>query len=445
MVKNAIQFCDICHFFMKIIKITFAAIKSILTMKPFKTLGSLVLFSSTLMLATSCSKSLDDQMPKGEQEVGQFATNCAPFLGIQTKQNSPIGTYVFLGGFVNPVESQSFYEADFTANNLIQFSATGGTPFYDPQYIRIGVTDQWISGTETLTLKLQNGWAAKRMQMQFRTQDVVATATFYLAGEMVGSAPLVGGPGEISGMGVYEATGSNKEFDEVKFSVTSGKLALSGFTPNLIGGGLSGFFLAEIPGDRVALRLDNGVTNIGGTDYPNQYFTMTTNFEDGPDAMRQNRNPLPSMTPGSGEFTDGGSPVIPGSSTYVNISGTAPLVYRNDATPNNFRFGVGDQFINSGETITITPGADFPSSYFRMIEFRSATLMLSKIKISAYRNGTLVRSGESDGTDKSFTLLTSQIEFDEVRITWVSGPDASIGRYTPGPVGGAILLYPGCP
>jgi len=422
-------------------------------MKPFKTLGSLVLLSSSLMLVTSCSKNMDEQMAKGDQDVASLAAvNCAPFLGIQTKQNNMSGTFAYLGEFNAPLETQNFYMADFSANNLLQFSATGGAPYYDPQFIRIGVTDQWVDGAEVLSLKIQNGKAAKRMQMQYRTLNtgVAATANFYLAGAWVGSAAVTSGPGPINGMLVYEATGDNKEFDEVKFSVTSGKIALSGFTPNLVGGGQSGFYLVETAGNRLALRLKTGVTNIGGTDYPNQYFTWTTDFSDGMAADRQNRNPLASLAAGSGEFTDGGSPVIPGSKTYVTITGTTsslptPLVFR-DAP--NFRFGVGDQFLDANnEEITITPGADFPTSKFRAVEVRVAALDGAQLRVTAYNGNTIVNSKFSSGADKEFILVTSHTEFDRVVIRQQFGNGAnqpSIGRVTPGPVAGAILLYPAC-
>jgi hypothetical protein len=419
-------------------------------MKPFKTLGSLVLLSSSLFLATSCTKSLDE-MSKDGQDASKLSrvpppvANCSPFLGIQTRQNSPNETFAFLGQFNATIERQAFYQSDFTANNLLQFSATGGSPYYDPQFIRIGVNDQWIEGTEVLSLKIQNGKAAKRMQMQYRTLNtgVSAMASFFLAGVPVGSIPVNVAPGPISGILVYEAVGDVKEFDEVQFSVTNGKFAISGFTPNASGGGVSGFNLVETAGNRVVLRLASGTTNIGGTDYPNQFFTVTTNFVGGAAAMRQNRNPLANLAPGSGEFTNSGSPVIPGSKNYVNIWGNGPLVFRNDV--NNFRFGVNDQFINGEEIIYITPGVDFPGTKFRMVEVRSATLQGSKLWIRAYNNGTLVAERLTSGADKSFTLLTSNVEFNEVQISAPLGSsEASLGRITPGPVGGAILLYPSC-
>lgn len=419
-------------------------------MKTFKTLGSFVLFASSLMLVTSCSKNMDEQASKGDLEVESKAhLSCANFLGIQTKQNNPGGTYVFLGTFQNPIALQNFYESDFSANTLIQFSATGGTPYYDPQYIRIGVNDQWINTGETITLKLTNNYA-KRMHMQYRTMDGVGMAEFFLEGEAVGSTPIVGSG--INGFLVYSATGANKEFDEVKFSVTSGKLALSGFTPNLVGGGPSGFFLVNEPGDRLVLRLKTGVTNIGGTDYPNQYFQWTTNFVEGPEGDRQNRRPLPSLALGSGEFDDNtNTPVIPGSKTFVNITGTTagvgtPLVYR--AEP-HFRIGVGDQYLQTDdEEITITPGADFPTTMFRAVEVRVAALNGAQLRVTAYNGTEIVGSEFSSGADKEWILVTSHTDFDRVvirrQIGFGGGNEPSVGRVTPGPVGGAILLYPGC-
>lgn len=423
-------------------------------MKPFKTLGSLTLFASSVLLVTSCSKNMDEQASKGDRETSVNVAppeNCAPFLGIQTKQNNPGGTYVFLGSFQTPTELQNFYNADFMADNLLKFSATGGTPFYDPQFIRIGVGDQWINGSETLSLKIQNGKASKRMHMQIRSMDAVGMAEFFLEGQLVGSMPVVGQPGVISGFIVYSATGDNREFDEVKFSVTSGKLAITGFTPNASGDGPSGFFLVEGAGDRVVLRLKRGVTNIGGIDYPNQYFTYTNNYVEEAAALRQNRNPLPSLAMGSGEFTNLGSPVIPGSKTYVNIVGSnmgevTPLVYREEQ---HFRIGVGDQFLQSNEEIiTITPGVDFPTAKFRMAEVRVAALNQAQLRVTAFDGTTIVDSKFSSGADGEFILVTSHTDFDRVvvrrLVSMHPGDQPSIGRYTPGPVGGAILLYPGC-
>lgn len=406
-------------------------------MKPFKTLGSIALTASALILATSCSKNMDDQLAKGENEIGKLAvTSCAPFVGLQTRQNNMGQTYVFYGNYKTPFETQAFYGSDFTANNLITFSATGGTPFHSSQFNRIGVNDHWVNAGEVLSLKLNGTLFPKgsnRMVMLVRSDNLSGAANFYLNGSLVGSLALSSGA-NMEQLLEYEAVGENADFNEVRFVPSAGRIALMGYTPNLVTPGPSGFYLVEGPGTAVVGRFRSGTTTIDGIARPNQFFTLENGYTAVPAIERQNK--LPGT---SGEFPAG---QWVGAKHWVNISGSATLGY---GSPSQYRLGVGNAIIDAGEVITITPGADFPAPKFRSVEVREATLLGSTLLIEVWNGATLIASKVSTGVDAGFTLINPGQEFDKVTIKANSGTDVSLGRPTPGPIAANFKLYPGCP
>lgn len=420
-------------------------------MKPFKTLVGLILTSSALFLFTSCSKNMDEQMAKGENEVGKFAlAACEPFVGLQIKQNNPTKTYVFYGSVQTPAVTQAFWGGNFTANNLLAITATGGTPNHSNSWNFIGVTDEWVDGAEVLSLKLNGtlaGKAANKMTMQIRARGLAGSADFYLAGVMVGSKPLSSGPVQEIQQVVYEAVGALPDFDEVRFSVTAGRLALTGYTPTTMtaGDSPSGFYLVEAPGRSVVARFLLGSTVIDGQSRPNQFFTFESSYGVyAPAIERQNRLASP-----SGEFPAG---QWVGAKHWVNIWGSvgvspSPLGWGSDV-PAQMRLGVNNALITGTEVVTITPGANFPNggatAKFRAVQVRTATIAGAKMLVKAWMGATMVGSATSSGVDASYVLLAPGADFNRVTIEAASGTDLSVGRISAS-IAQAIRLYPACP
>jgi len=418
-------------------------------MKPLKTFGGLLLSASTLFLVTSCSKSVDEQFAKGDNEVGKFApAACEPFVGFQTKKNNMASTYVFYGNHLSPAETQAFYGSDFTATNLLAVTATGGTPYHNADWNFIGVNDAWIDANESLSVKLSGslaGRAINRMSIQARAKDLAGTADFYLEGVMVGTKALSSGAVQEVQVIDYEAVGNLKDFDEVRFSVTAGRLAITGYTPNSQNSGYSGFYLVESPGRSVVGRFLLGSTVIDGSARPNQYFTFESSYGVySPAIERQNRLPSP-----SGEFPTG---QWVGAKHWVNIWGSdgvtpTALGWGSDI-PAQMRLGVGNALITGSEMITITPGADFPdggsSAKLRAVQVRQASLAGATMLLKAWMGATLVGTAVSDGSDAGFVLLAPGKDFNRVTIESASGSDLSVGRISAN-VAQAIRLYPACP
>lgn len=396
-----------------------------------------------MLLVTSCSKDIDEQMEKGDRVVGSFSSSpCGPFIGLNGTSTSG---FFYVGDPSVVGDRQPFSGADFTDDRYFKVTGTGGTAFYTGAPIRqIGVNDRWINPGEALWLELGSSFTTQMMQgfdlvihgegtAPGGTTPSTGSIELYNGMTLVHSIPL----SQTTNVAVsYLTTHLDPKFNRIKISTTAGKLALSGRSPNVNFLGLTKFYLVPDATTFVFMQIDNGQTVINGTPYDNWFINYRELGVTRPATDRQNRAMGTSLAAGSGEF-----PASNPGKDWLDIdagSGNS-VVARYD----NQRIGVNDQFINGSDVLTITPGADFPTSSFRSFEVREATIGAGPhiMEVKLWKGAVQVGGGMTTGVDATFNTFVGSDDFDKVTIHWVSG-SPSIGRLTP--FGYALRVYPGC-
>jgi hypothetical protein len=415
-------------------------------MRPFKIFGGLVLGASAMLLVSSCTKNVDEQMEKGDREVGKFtAAPCGPIIGLIGASTSG---YFYVGDPNNVPARQNFSGTNFTDDRYFKITGVGGTAIYANAPIRqIGVGNQWINAGQALWLELGSSFSTQKMQgfdlvihgegtAPGGTTPSTGMIELYNGMTLVHTIPL----SQTKDVAVsYLTTHTDPKFDRIKISTTAGKLALSGRSPNVNFLGLTKFYLVPDESTYVFMVINNTQTMIGATNYDDWYINYKELGVRRPSTQRQNRVMGTSLAAGSGAFPA----MNPGKEWLKFDAGQGnTMVARYD----NQRIGINNQFIDAGETLTITPGADFPTSSFRSFEVREAGNVnhpgANKMEVKLWKGAMQVGGGMTTGTDATFNTFVGTEDFDKVTITRYSGTP-SIGRLSPSP-GYAMRVYPGC-
>lgn len=411
-------------------------------MRPFKIFGGFVLGASAMLLITSCSKNMDEQMAKGDREVGAFSSHvCGPFIGLT---GASTAGYFYVGDPNNVAERQVFTGTNFTDDRYFKITGAGGTAIYVGAPTRqIGVTNSWINPGEALWLELGTSFTTQMMQgfdlvihgegtAPGGTTPSTGMIELYHDMTMVHSIPL----SQTDDVAVsYVTSNLDPKFNRIKISTTAGKLALSGRSPNVNFLGLTKFYLVPDESTFVFMQIANGQTLINATNYDNWFINYRELGVNRPQTDRQNRAMGTSLAAGSGEFP-GGNP----GKHWLDLDGGLgnTLIARYD----NERIGVNDQWINGSDILTITPGADFPTASFRSFEVREAVLDGGKMEVKLWNAANVqVGGGMTTGIDGNFNTFLATEDFTRVTISGYSGKP-SIGRITP--FGFAMRVFPGC-
>jgi len=160
-----------------------------------------------------------------------------------------------------------------------------------------------------------------------------------------------------------------------------------------------------------------------------------------PAADRQYKAQLAQFAIGSGEYN------LLNPDKWLKLTSTGGSLNYGD-----FRIGVGIEAntgndrvtLQTGESIIIEPGTDFPSTHFGAFEFREAVnpnFPGEKLNWAAYDGMTMVASGTTSGVDQNYNFIQPGVKFNKVVI---SGKDAvsraGIGR----PSNQVMSAYPNC-
>lgn len=389
-------------------------------MKTFKNFGSLFLGVSALFLVTSCSKNMDDQMAKGDREVGSFSSApCGPFIGLIGANG---GGYFWVGSPADVPNRQLFSTTNFSDDRYFKVTGVGGMAFYTGGPVRqIGVGEAWIRPGKAIWLELGSSFTTQRMQgfdlgLHAELVGGVGSIELYDDATMVKSIPFSLTQNTLVS---YVAGHHDPKFNRVKVSCTSGKVALSGRFPSALGIGQTKFYLVPEENTFVFLQIKATQTTIGMTAFDDWYFNYKELGVNRPDAMRQNRVMGTSLAVGSGEF-----PAMNPGKEWLKLDGGQgnTLVARYD----NQRLGVNDQWIDGMDVLTITPGADFPTSSFRSFEVREAVLDGGKMEVKLWKGNMQVGGGMTTGVDATFNPFVATEDFDRITISNVSGDRKSV-------------------
>lgn len=435
-------------------------------MKPIKTLGGLALTASALLLVTSCTKSFDEQA--NERSVNRLETNSINCSGVtinlQMKQSAPNGNFFFVGDPAVASNQQVFSGTDFTDNKYFDVIAAGGVPSHVLAAGAMGVAapgettvnQQSINAGEQLWFTLSSAWDGYLMSgFDLVLHGNAATSgkiECYKNGELVATIPVAGAGAASANFGVSFQTpfGPNPVefvfFNQVRFICDAGRFHIRGPQQNLQPQLLptSKFYLANT-GSAVYMR--NQSSNAGAffgftNTYINQGFypggeTNVVDFQNN----RQYKAQVADGTLGSGEYNT----LNPDKWFKITATGGS-LVFDQS------RIGVGqangdattNRTLQTGESITIEPGTDYPSGYFASFEFREAVNpgqlgdMMSWV---AYDGAVMVASGMTSGIDQNYNYINPGVKFNKVVISGTSTTSrAGIGR----PSNQVMSAYPAC-
>lgn len=434
-------------------------------MKPFKTLGGLVLTTSALVLATSCTKTLEETNLKDNSSLStrteQFIP-CGTAIELQMRQGTA-ENFFWLGDKTDPAARQNFSGTNFSESKYFDVISNVGTPFHKMGNGAMGVKndanpsdiDYSIDAGEELWLTLS---ATNLPNYKLSGFDVILHAANTLVGriELYDGMTLretinITGPQATSkNFGVSFQTDGGLEpaelkfFNQVRFISTSGTFHILGFqpnrNPNLLKPGK--FFLAELSN---AIYLRNTNLPAGSAfGYKNQYINKGLFARDeNPTTDRQYRAQLANDLAGSGEYN------VLNPDKWLKISSTGGSLTFTDI---GFRLAVGqfpvmnlnnNRSIQPGESIVIEPGTDFPLGYFGAFEFREASIagVNDKLLVEMYDGMTMVASGETKGIDNSYNFFASGAKFNKIVIKGKNSTGlGSIGRN-----GNQIIsAYPAC-
>ena len=429
-------------------------------MKPIKTyLGITALSASALIFGISCQKTLDE---KDQGDVARLETtssvNCTGItINLQTKQNDANGNFFWIGAKSNLATRQNFSGTNFSDNKYFDVVAAGGDPFHNLASSGIGVksagensTDEFsINAGQQLWFTLSSAWADYKMSgFDLILHGNLATdgrIELYKNGNLVQTIPVQGTTTASSNFGVSFQTPNGPVpaefvfFDQVRFICDAGRFHIRGPQGNQLPVYLptAKFYLANTVKSVYMRNQSSGAGAFFGytNTYINQGFypggeTNVVNFQNN----RQYKAQVADETPNSGEY----NVLNPNKWLKITSSGGG-LFYKQ------FRIGVGtDDYIQSGESITIEPGTDFPSGYFGSLEFREATVpnTIDKLDWKAYDGMTLVASGQTSGVDQNYNFINPGVKFNKVVISGISmDSKASLGR----PSNQVISAYPSCP
>jgi hypothetical protein len=437
-------------------------------MKPFKTLGGLALTASALLFVTSCTKSFDEQASErnvNRLEQNENAVNCSGLtINLHLKQSAPDGNFFFIGDKSVVSNRQEISGLDFTDNQYFDVIAAGGDPFHGIVGAHLGVSgpgenamnQQSINPGEQLWFTLSGAWDGYLMS----GFDVVLHGSLgtsgriecYRNGELVATIAVQGNTAASSNFGLsfQSPFGPNPAefvfFNQVRFICDAGRFSVKGPWANQQQGLLppTKFYLANT-GKSIYMRnqLSNAGAAFGFTNtYINQGFypggeTNVPNFEDN----RQYKAQIADGLLGSGEYN------VLNPDKWLKISATGgDLVY------DERRIGVGqanssqqeNRTLQTGESIIIEPGTDFPSGYFGGLEFREAVnpgLLGQQLSWVAYDGMTMVASGMTSGVDQNYNFINPGVKFNKVVISGTTADSrAGIGR----PSNQVISAYPAC-
>jgi hypothetical protein len=428
-------------------------------MKPFKTLGGLALSVSALLLASSCTKSFDDKESRDVAQLDQHEAfiPCGLAIELQTKQNTATGNFFWIGAKSDLAARQNFNGTNFTDNKYFDIIAANGVPFHKQQNGAIGVKndanpndrDYAIDGGEQLWFTLSSNYAGYKMSgfdiILHGDNSTVGVIELYDGGEMVKSIPVTttSNPSKNFGISFQTTVGENPAefefFDQIRFIGVSGRFHILGFqgnnNPALLKPGR--FNLANTD---LAVYMRNQESNNSGAilGYKNTYINKgfyPGSEVDFTDRQYKAQAPNFSETPGSGEYN------VLNPDKWLKITSSGGMLFYKQS-----RLGVGtDDYIQSGESVTIEPGTSFPSTHFGAFEFREATIQNSTgdlLDWKAYDGMTMVASGTTTGIDQSYNFIQPGVKFNKVVISGkTANSQASIGR----PSNQVMSAYPSCP
>ncbi|MCU0388536.1 MAG: hypothetical protein MUE71_08020 [Chitinophagaceae bacterium] len=422
-------------------------------MKPFKTLGGVALSVSALIFATSCNKSLDE---KGDRDVAMLETsscgNCGPFINLQTKQGSS-DNFFWIGAKNDMAGRQGFSGTNFSDNKYFDVTAMGGSPNLGNNggigvmgAGETGVNMNAINVGESLSLKLSSCMANYLMtgfDMILHAGNTTGTMELKVNGVTDTTLTFTSPSGPSKNFGVsYLASFTENVinyFDEIVISVTAGRVQLQGFQPNANQGLLKPgrFYLANV---QEAVRMRNAAV-AGGTYYINQgEFPAEVNTADRQFKETGNGDGFGNYATGTGKewlvlsSNQGGL-------VHWEVDGNriGVLTDKNDPLQTDGRY------IDQGEELIITPGADFPSTHFDAFEFRVASQSISGqvLNVELYDGATMVGSGMSLSGDQTYALFYGTRPFDKIVIKGsTAAPANRIGVGRPGVR--VLTAFPAC-
>jgi hypothetical protein len=448
-------------------------------MKPFKTIGSFCLAASALFLVTSCTKTVDEQLDKGDRDVEQLNGNqqCGNFIGLRM-QRSGSRAYFWYG---NENNRQTFLGNNWIPKNFVEVTSFSngtnpsivGTPTPEfslisecigvksnvdgpsnMQRINVGEVLSFKLGTDFLTIDPATSFAWYGFDLNLNASlNCVGTIQLRKSGVVVGTVPFTGAGKNNKNFSLTHTVLDDKYFDEIRFFTTAGAFHVNGFGKNDGKGGpwlpTVKFFLIDLP-NNVFLNT-NTLSNpfisavINGVDQQGASPTFLGR------QLRTQLIPIPPPNPaqaGNGDFNNAGSPLNTNIWMDLNASGITghSMVYA--ASSIGIRTPTSTGHINAGEILTIKAGPALSAfwSTFSVLELRTAygPGTPKPFSVTLYKNNVLVGGPFlSYSGDRGISVFSApgNVSFDEARVTGTSGPgtEGAIGR--PGHI---IKLYRGC-
>ncbi len=430
-------------------------------MKSLKTMWGVAFSFSTLLLITSCSKSLNEQQAKEGNEVSMAAKIpslvCFYEVGMQIRNNAG-GSYFWVGPNRTNVNLQTpFSGLDFSDNQLINVSAlpvsASAVPNHNIAGEHMGVASNFdktghsadptrINEGETLVFKLGTSISdflfrgvVFQMQAQGRAGKV-GEVRFFRNGVQRDFKDIINPTPTNKNFGFNYESGLTGYFDEIRIVCTG-------------------------PGESIRINArnsngPNGTTSNGTPLLPPTQFLLVAragayvepNGNPVPLAQRPAvvgvnnlGNNYPLLQNNNGVFaTDNGFNFLNTPVEYLKFSSNYPLYYRKSSHLLSVA-GIGnDAHINPGEIITIEPGPDFYATTFSGIQIRVAHGAIANPLEVKFWNGTnqVGPTRYTNGINNDITSFYSNTPFNRVTIEG-TGNAATIRFDGPG-----LRLLSGC-
>jgi hypothetical protein len=338
---------------------------------------------------------------------------------------------------------QNFIMSNFTDQKYFVVTATGGVPYTEAQRIGVNSGSEGVGAMnrinvgETLSFELSScleGFKMTGLEVVLSSGNATGSVELYDGMTLVKTLPYsVTGGGNFTVK--YIASFENDHvlvpyFTKVTFKPATGWLNVRGFQPNINNGGpTTKFYLANLL-EAVYMRNNNSgsgnVRYINPGPFPSALDVLAT---------RQLKQPDP-----SGEFTAGGN-------EWLKISADGGSLFFNGLS-GQMRLGVQGETgnagaIETGESIIIEPGADFPSNHFAAFEFREATGLNQKLNVELYDGMDMVGSFQTTGINENYNLFYGSRPFNKVVVSGTVSPAslAAIGRSSRR----VMSAFPSCP